>query len=111
MASHTYVIVQWVRAIHLGSQLTTYGTRRKRALHAVPLSSTIESPFSSTPTFDMSLAVLPIPLLPPLSSALELVVPISTPTVPVFNLPKPSQPQVVDATLSTLLIMARLDTL
>ncbi|RVW32850.1 hypothetical protein CK203_107188 [Vitis vinifera] len=41
----------------------------------------------------------------------EPTVPISTPAVPVSDLPRPSQPQVVDATSSTLSIMARLDTL
>ncbi|RVW72087.1 hypothetical protein CK203_054784 [Vitis vinifera] len=50
-------------------------------------------------------------LPPPLSSALEPAVPISTPVVPVFDLLKPSQPQVIDATLSTLSIMTHLDTL
>ena len=111
MASHTYVIDQWIRVIHSGSQLTTHGTRRKRHLHAVPLPFTIESPLSPTPTFDMSLPVLPIPLPPPLSSAPELAVPISTLAVLISDLPRPSQPQVVDATPSTLSIMACLDTL
>ena len=97
--------------IHSGSQLTTHGTRRKRHLHAVPLPFTIESPLSPTPTFDMSLPVLPIPLPPPLSSAPELAVPISTLAVLISDLPRPSQPQVVDATPSTLSIMACLDTL
>ncbi|KAL6340507.1 hypothetical protein AAG906_006172 [Vitis piasezkii] len=55
--------------------------------------------------------VLPISLPPPLSGAPEPVVPISTPAVPVSDLPRPSQPQVADATSSTLSIMARLDTL
>ena len=98
MDSHTYVIDQWIRVIHLGSQLTTHGTRRKRHLHAIPLPSTIESPLLPTPTFDMSLPVLPIPIPPPLSSASELAVPISTPVVLISDLPRPSQPQVVDAT-------------
>ncbi|RVW99109.1 hypothetical protein CK203_019066 [Vitis vinifera] len=111
MASHTYVINQWVRVIHSESQLTTHGTRRKRDLHVVPLPSTIESPLPSVPTFDTSLPVLPISLPPPLSGAPEPAVPISTPAVPVFDLPRPSQPQVADATSSTLSIMARLDTL
>ena len=88
MASHTYVIDQWARMIHLGSQLTTHGTRRKRALHAVPLPSTIESPLLLTPTFD-TIPVLLIPLPSPLSSALELAIPISTPIVLVSNLPRP----------------------
>ncbi|RVW89454.1 hypothetical protein CK203_046823 [Vitis vinifera] len=61
--------------------------------------------------FDTSLPVLPISLPPPLSGAPEPAVPISTPAVPVFDLPRPSQPQVADATSSTLSIMARLDTL
>ena len=111
MACHTYVIDQWARAIHLGSQLTNHGTRRKRDLHVVPLPSTTESPLPSAPTFDMSLPVLSISLPPPLSGAPEPAVPISTPAVPVSDLPRPSQPQVADATSSTLLIMARLDTL
>ena len=55
--------------------------------------------------------MLPISLPPPLSGALEPAVPISTPAVPVSDLPRPSQPQVADATSSTLSIMARLDTL
>ncbi|KAL6325931.1 hypothetical protein AAG906_038422 [Vitis piasezkii] len=111
MASHTYVIDQWVRAIHSGSQLTTHGTRQKRDLHVVPLPSTTESPLPSTPTFDTSLPVLPISLPPPLLSALDPAIPISTPAILVSDLPRPSQPQVVDATSSTLSIMARLDTL
>ena len=90
MASHTYVIDQWVQAIHSGSQLTTHGTRRKRDLHIVPLPSTTESLLPSTPTFNMSLPVLPISLPPPFSSAPELAVPISTPAVPVSDLPRPS---------------------
>ncbi|RVW91810.1 hypothetical protein CK203_045960 [Vitis vinifera] len=57
----------------------------KRALHVVPLPSTRE-PAPPTPTFDTSLPVLPIPLPPPLSNAPELVVPISTPVVPVSDL-------------------------
>ena len=88
--SHTYVIDRWVRAIHSGSQLTTHGTRRKRDLHVVPLPSTTESPLPSAPTFDTSLLVLPISLPPPLSGALESAVPISTPTVPISDLPRPS---------------------
>nr|CAN60448.1 hypothetical protein VITISV_022548 [Vitis vinifera] len=88
MASHTYIIDQWARTIHSGSQLTTHGTRRKRALHAVPLPSTIESPLPLTLTFD-TIPVLPIPLPSPLSSALELAIPISTPIVLVSNLPRP----------------------
>ena len=111
MACHTYVIDQWARAIHLGSQLTNHGTRRKKALHVVPLPSTIESPLSPTPTFDTSLLMLPILLSPRISSALEPSVPISTLVVPVFDLARPSQPQVVDATSSTLSIMARIETL
>ncbi|KAL6341193.1 hypothetical protein AAG906_032309 [Vitis piasezkii] len=99
MASHTYVIDQWTRVIHSRSQLTTHGTRQKRALHVVPLPSTAESPLPPTPTFDTSL------LCP------EPVVPISTPVVPVSNIPRPSQPQVADATPSTLSIMAHLNTL
>ena len=55
--------------------------------------------------------MLPIPLSPPLLSALNPTVLISTPAVPVSDLPRPSQPQVVNATPSTLSIMARLDTL
>ena len=54
--------------------------------------------------------MFPIPLPPPLSSAPEHVVPISTPVVPVSDLPRPSQPQVVDASPSTLSITTRLDT-
>ena len=111
MASHTYVIDQWTRVIHSRSQLTTHGTRRKRALHVVPLLSTAESPLPPTPTFDTSLLVLPILFPPPLLSAPEPVVPISTPVVPVSNIPRPSQPQVADATPSTLSIMAHLNTL
>ena len=111
MTCHTYVIDQWAQMIHSGSQLTTHGTRRKTALHVVPFPSTTESPLPPTPTFDTSLPVLPIPLPPPLSCVLEPVIPISTPVVAVSDLPKPSQPQVVDATLSTLSIMANLDTL
>ncbi|RVW19189.1 hypothetical protein CK203_093860 [Vitis vinifera] len=87
MTCHTYVIDQWAQMIHS------------------------ESPLPPTPTFDTSLPVLPIPLPPPLSCVLEPVIPISTPVVAVSDLPKPSQPQVVDATLSTLSIMANLDTL
>ncbi|RVX22749.1 hypothetical protein CK203_008346 [Vitis vinifera] len=111
MASHTYVIDQWTRVIHSRSQLTTHGTRRKRALHVVPLPSTAESPLPPTPTFDTSLLVLPILFPPPLLSAPEPVVPISTPVVPVSNIPRPSQPQVADAIPSTLSIMAHLNTL
>ncbi|KAL6313186.1 hypothetical protein AAG906_016775 [Vitis piasezkii] len=111
MASHTYAIDQWVRATHSGSQLTTRGTRRKRDLHVVPLPSTIASPLPPTPIFDTSLPGLPISLPPPLSSAPEPAISISTPAAPVSNLPRPSQPQVVDATSSTLSIMARLYTL
>ena len=111
MTCHTYVIDQWAQMIHSGSQLTTHGTRRKTALHVVPFPSTTESPLPPTPTFDTSLPVLPIPLPPPLSCVLEPVFPISTLVVAVSDLPKPSQPQVVDATLSTLSIMANLDTL
>lgn len=91
--------------------MTTHGIRRKRVLHVVPLPSTIESLFSSTLTFHTSLPVIPIPFPPPLSSALEPVVHISTPAVLVSNIPKPSQPQVVNAIPSTLSIMAHLDTL
>ena len=69
MASHTYVINQWDRVIHLGTQLTTYSNKKKRALHVVLLPSTIESPLPPTITFDTSLPVLPIPLPPSLSSA------------------------------------------
>ena len=101
VAFYTYVIDQWVRAIHSGSQLTTHGTRRKRDLHVVPLPSTTESQLPPTPTFNMSLPVLPIPLPPPLSSAPDPAVPISTPPVPISDLPRPSQPPVADATLST----------
>ena len=111
MDSHTYVIDQWVLAIHLGSQLTTHGTKRKKDLHVVPLSSTTDGSLPSTPTFDTSLPMLPIPLPPPLLSVPDLVVPISTPIVLISDLLRPSQPQVVDATPSTLSIMARLDTL
>ena len=111
MASHTYVIDQWTRVIHSRSQLTTHGTRRKRALHVVPLPSTAESPLPPTPTFDTSLLVLPILFPPPLLSAPEPVVPISTPVVPVSNIPRPSQPHVADAIPSTLSIMAHLNTL
>ena len=111
MASHTYVIDQWIWVMHSGSQLTTHGTRWKRALHVVPLPSIIESPLPPTHTFDTSLPVLPIPLPPSLSNAPELVVPISTPVVPVSDLSRPSQPQVVDANPSTLSITAHLDTL
>ena len=77
----------------------------------VPLPSTTKSPLSPTSTFDMSLPILSIPLPPPLSCASEPDIPISTLVIPVSNFLKPSQPQVVDATLSTLSIMARLDTL
>nr|CAN80848.1 hypothetical protein VITISV_015602 [Vitis vinifera] len=101
VASYTYVINQWVRAIHSGSQLNTHGTRRKRDLHVVPLPSTTESQLPPTPTFNMSLPVLPIPLPPPLSSAPDPAVPISTPPVPISDLPRPSQPPVADATPST----------
>ena len=76
-------------------------------MHVVPLPSTTESPLPPTPTFDMSLPVLPIPLPPPLSCAIL----ISTPAVPTSDLLKLSQPQVADATLSALSIMAHLDTL
>ncbi|KAL6313448.1 hypothetical protein AAG906_004411 [Vitis piasezkii] len=58
-----------------------------------------------------NLPVLPIPLPPPLSCVLEPAIPISTPATPTSDLLKPSQPQVANATLSTLSIMARLDTL
>ena len=98
MTCHTYVIDQWAQMIHSGSQLTTHGTRRKTALHVVPFPSTTESPLPPTPTFDTSLPVLPIPIPPPLSCVLELVIPIFTPVVAISDLPKPSQPQVVDAT-------------
>ncbi|RVW30056.1 hypothetical protein CK203_113456 [Vitis vinifera] len=111
MASHTYAIDQWARTIHSGSQLTTHDTKQKRALPIVPLPSTTKSPLSPTSTFDMSLPILSIPLPPPLSCASEPDIPISTLVIPVSNFLKPSQPQVVDATLSTLSIMARLDTL
>ena len=80
-------------------------------MHVVPLPSTTENPLPPFPTFDTSLPVLPIPLPPPLSSAPNPTVPISTPAVLVSDLPRPPQPQVVDATPSTLSIMARLDTL
>ena len=80
-------------------------------MHVISPPSTRESPFSPTPTFDTSLPVLRIPLPPPLLSVLELAVPISTPAILVSNISRPSQPQVVDATPSTLSIMARLDTL
>ncbi|RVW62725.1 hypothetical protein CK203_060338 [Vitis vinifera] len=59
----------------------------------------------------MSLPVLPIPLPPPLSCVLEPAILISTPAVPTSDLLKLSQPQVADATLSALSIMAHLDTL
>ena len=49
-----------------GTWLTTHGTKRKKALHAIPLSFPIESSLPPTPTFDTSLPVLPIPLPPPL---------------------------------------------
>ncbi|RVW46390.1 hypothetical protein CK203_081771 [Vitis vinifera] len=112
VASHTYVIDQWVRVIHSGSQLTTHGTRRKRDLHVVPLSSTTESPLPSVPTFDTSLPVLPISLPPPLFGCPRAYCSyFYTSKVPVSDLPRPSQPQVTDATSSTLSIMARLDTL
>ena len=55
--------------------------------------------------------MLPISLPPPLSSAPEPVIHISTSVVPVYDLLRPSQPQVSDGTSSTLSIMARLDTL
>ena len=90
MACHTYVINQWDRVIHLGTQLTTYSNKKKRALHVVLLPSTIESPLQPIPTFDISLLVLHIPLPPSLLSALEPAIPISTPTVPISDLPKPS---------------------
>ena len=79
-------------------------------MHVVPLPSTTESLLPPTPTFDMSLPVLPIPL-PPLSCVLEPAILISTPAVPTSDLLKLSQPQVADATLSALSIMAHLDTL
>ena len=91
--------------------MTNHGIRRKRALHVVPLPSTTESLLPPTPTFDTSLPVLRISLPPLLLSVPELAVPISTPAVLVSNISRPSQPQVVDATPSTLSIMARLDTL
>ncbi|RVW25630.1 hypothetical protein CK203_104947 [Vitis vinifera] len=40
-----------------------------------------ESPLPPTPTFDTRFPVFPIPLPPPLSSALEPAIPISTPVV------------------------------
>ena len=80
-------------------------------MHVVPLPSTTESPLPPTPTFDMSLPVLPIPLPPPLSCVLKPTILISTPAVPTSDLLKLSQPQVADATLSALSIMAHLDTL
>ena len=79
-------------------------------MHVISPPSTRESPFSPTPTFDTSLPVLPVSLPPLLSSALEPIVPISTPTIPIFDIPRPLQSQVIDANLSTLLIMAYLDT-
>ena len=111
MASQTYVIDQWIRVIHSRSQLTTHGTRQRKAPHVVAPLSTIESLFPLIPTFDTSLPMLHVPLLPPLLSTLKPIVPISTPIVPASYIPIPSQPQVTDATLSTLLIMALLDTL
>ena len=80
-----------------------HGIRRKRALHAVPL--------PSTPTFDTSLLVLPVLFPPPILSTLEPTVPISTLVVQVSDILRPLQPQVTNATLSTLSIMARLNTL
>ncbi|RVW22511.1 hypothetical protein CK203_108931 [Vitis vinifera] len=56
-----------------------------------------------------SFASVALILLDP--SAPELAVPISTLAVLISDLPRPSQPQVVDATPSTLSIMACLDTL
>ncbi|KAL6325998.1 hypothetical protein AAG906_038490 [Vitis piasezkii] len=72
---------------------------------------TLESPFSPIFIFHMSLPMLHILLSLPLSSALEPVVLISTLAIPVFDIPKPLQPQVTKATPSTLSIMAHLDTL
>ena len=111
MASQTYVIDQWIRVIHSRSQLTTHGTRQRKALHVVTPLSTIKSLFPLIPTFDTSLPMLHVPLLPPLLSTLKPIVPISTPIVPASYIPRPSQPQVTDATLSALSIMAHLDTL
>ncbi|KAL6345783.1 hypothetical protein AAG906_017535 [Vitis piasezkii] len=56
-----------------------------------------ESPLPPTPTFDTSLPVLPISLPPPLSSAPEHVVPISTPAVPELFVSMDSR---IDARLS-----------
>lgn len=71
----------------------------------------IESSLPPTLTFEMSLLVLPIPFLPPFSSVSKPTIPISTLGVPIFDILKPLQPQVVDATPTTLLIMSHLDTL
>ncbi|RVX07347.1 hypothetical protein CK203_022710 [Vitis vinifera] len=42
----------------------------------------------------MSLLVLPIPFLPPVSSVSKPTIPISTLGVPIFDILKPLQPQI-----------------
>ena len=90
--------------------MTTHGSRPKRVLYVVPFPSTTESLFPPTPTFDTSLPVLPIPLPPPILSALELIVSISTPAIPISNILRHLQPQVTNANPSTLSIITHLDT-